>query len=208
MTLVELVVTTAILGVVLTAVMSLLFTVQTAFTRQSNRSETNDQIRLAVEQLDREIRSGNLLYDPSTENDAANGIYPGMALRVYTQNNATTRAPGNRCVQWRILNGQLQTRSWSTEWRTDDIVEQWRIVATGIMNQTVSPQVAGFALDPDPSKGGRTLIITILDNTNTSSNTTLGNTVKIQESVTGRNTSYGFPSSVCSDIPPYDWQPE
>ncbi len=189
MTLVELVVTTAILGVVLTAVMSLLFTVQTAFTRQSNRSETNDQVRLAIEQLDREIRSGNLLYDPSTENDSPNGIFPGMALRVYTQNNATTRAPGNRCVQWRI-------------------VEQWRIVATGIMNQTVSPQVAGFALDPDPSKGGRTLIITILDNTNTSSNTTLGNTVKIQESVTGRNTSYGFPSSVCSDIPPYNWQPE
>ena len=193
MTLVELVVTTAILGVVLTAVMSLLFTVQTAFTRQSNRSETNDQVRLAIEQLDREIRSGNLLYDPSTENDSPNGIFPGMALRVYTQNNATTRAPGNRCVQWRILNGQLQTRSWSTEWRDDDIVEQWRIVATGIMNQSVSPQVAAF---------------TILDNTNTSSNTTLGNTVKIQESVTGRNTSYGFPSSVCSDIPPYNWQPE
>ena len=30
-----------------------------------------------------------------------------------------------------------------------------------------------------------------------------GWTVRIQESVTGRNTEYGYPNNICTDIPPY-----
>jgi prepilin-type N-terminal cleavage/methylation domain-containing protein len=209
-TLIEMVVTIAVLSLVLIIVTSVLFSVQTSFSRESIRSDTNDQARLAVQQLDREVRSGNLLYDPNPvaplppwASDPANGIYPGMSLLVYTQTNATTQTPGNRCVQWRVMNQQLQSRDWSTEWRTDDIVDAWRVIATGLQNQVVSPQVPAFSLDPDTNKGGRTMIITLLVNTNTTSNTANGNTVKFQLSVTGRNTSYGYPSTVCTDIPPY-----
>ena len=198
-TLIEMVMVFLLLGLILGAFTTVLVSVQASLKKESDRSVANDQARLAVEQLDRQIRSGNLLYDPRSENDVAHGIYPGMSLRIYTQNNATTHTPGNRCVQWRIQNSQLQTRDWSPAWRDDDIVDPWRVVAQNIVNQTVSPQVPAFVLDPDLTKGSRTMQITILANANPKS----GQNVKIQESITGRNTEYGYPSSVCSDIPPY-----
>ena len=85
---------------------------------------------------DRQIRSGNVLYDPGTENDAANGITPGQSVRIYTQANVAAR--GQRCVQYRIYGGSLQQRSWSTIWRTDASVSPWRIVADNVVNATVS----------------------------------------------------------------------
>ncbi len=201
MTLVELAVSVAILVIALTAFMAVLPSVQNALTRQANRSQSNDQARLAVEEMDREIRSGNLLYNPQGENDPTHGIYPYMALRVYTQNNADTRIPGNQCVQWRILNNQLQRRAWSPSWQDDGIVEDWHVVAEGIVNNSVSPVVRAFQLDSDPVKGSRTLIITILSRASTSAGS--NTPVQITQSVTGRDTEYGYPSNVCTTIPPY-----
>lgn len=210
MTLVEMLIAMAVLGIIVPIFLTSLISVQTRVGRQTDRSLTNDQARLAVEQLDREIRSGNLLYDPKDETPAY------MSLRVYTQTNASTRTPGNRCVQWRIVGGQLQRRDWSITWRTDGVVSGWRVVADHLVNQTVSPAVPVFKLDPDPAKGytcvancsdpnpanrryaGRSLVVTLLVNEDASS----GQNVRLQSSITGRNTQYGYPVSVCDDIPP------
>jgi type II secretory pathway pseudopilin PulG len=202
MTLIELTVSMALLSIAAVVFLSTLVFVQRAVNRQSTRSATNDQARLAMEQLDHEIRSGNLLYDPALENDPANGIYAGMALRIYTQTNANIRNPGNQCVQWRILNKVLWERHWATNWRDDPstLVTSWTIVANNIQNQSVTPQVAAFALDPDPAKGGRVIVVSLLVNASTGSGSS---NVLVQESVTGRNTEYGYPSQVCADIPPY-----
>jgi type II secretory pathway pseudopilin PulG len=202
MTLLELVVTIGLLSVVMAAIVPIMISVQASFGRESDRSQSNDQARLAVEELDREIRSGNVLYNPMSESDPANGIYPGMSLRIYTQTNAATRNPGNRCVQWRVIGGELQKRDWATTWRTDGKVDGWRIVADHIVNQPnppTPPTTPVFQLDTDPSKGGRSVIISVLVQQDSSS----GKPVKIQLAVTGRNTEYGYPSSVCTDIPPY-----
>ena len=210
MTLVEMLIAMAVLGILVPIFVTSLISVQTRVSRQTDRSLTNDQARLAVQELDREIRSGNLLYDPKDETPAY------MSLRVYTQTNATTRTPGNRCVQWRIVGGQLQRRDWSITWRTDDIVSPWRVVADHLVNQNVSPVVPVFQLDPDPAKGytcvancsdsnqsndrfaGRSLVVTLLVNQNPSA----GADVRIQSTITGRNTQYGYPVSVCDDVPP------
>jgi type II secretory pathway pseudopilin PulG len=202
MTLIELTVSMALLTIAAVVFLSTLVFVQRAVSRQGQRSITNDQARLALEQLDHEIRSGNLLYDPALENDPANGIYGGMSLRIYTQTNANIRDPGNQCVQWRILNKTLWERKWATNWRDDPVtlVTDWIIVADNIQNQSVTPQVSAFALDPDPAKGGRVIVISLLVNAATSSGSS---NVLAQESVTGRNTEYGYPSQVCADIPPY-----
>jgi prepilin-type N-terminal cleavage/methylation domain-containing protein len=202
MTLLELVIVLGLLSLVMAIFVPTMSAVQRGFERQSDRSQSNDQARLAVEELDREIRSGNVLYNPNSENDAANGIYPGMSLRIYTQTNANTRNPGFRCVQWRIVTGELQRRDWTTTWRSDGLVSDWRIVADHIVNQPNPPNppvVAAFSLDPDPNKGGRTVVVTLMVNENALS----GQTVRIQESITGRNTEYGYPNNVCTDIPPY-----
>jgi len=41
--------------------------------------------------------------------------------------------------------------------------------------------------------------VTFLVNQNAAS----GSNVKIQASISGRNTEYGYPSNVCSTLPPY-----
>jgi hypothetical protein len=48
-------------------------------------------------------------------------------------------------------------------------------------------------------EGGRTIIVTILVNENPDS----GSTVRIEHSLTGRNTQYGYPNDICAVIPPY-----
>jgi type II secretory pathway pseudopilin PulG len=210
MTLAELAVTMMLLGIILAVIFSLLFTVQKSFGRQQDRTINNDQARLAVEELDREIRSGNLLYDP---NGAS--AYPpggnGMQLVIYTQTNATTRNPGNRCVQWKITGPPgpgvdnpraLLRRDWSS---VDPLnsVSEWRIIAEDVVNNdpAFNPGLATKAFSLDHSQtsfGDRIIKVDILVNHNVNSS----RTVEIQDSVTGRNTQFGYPSTVCNTLPP------
>jgi type II secretory pathway component PulJ len=202
MTLAELLVAMSILMIVIASFLGVLVSVQMNYERQSTRSQSNDQARLAVEQIDREVRSGNVLYDPANENDPANGIYPGMSLRVYTQSNGNVQTPSSVCVQWRILNQQLQRRQWTTNWQDSPstLVSGWRVIANNIMNQTVTPQVTAFTLDKSQAAyGNRIVKLQIVANNNTSN----GGNVEIDSSVTGRNTQFGYPVNVCSSIPPY-----
>jgi len=202
MTLVELTVSMSLLAVVSVIFLTALASVQRGVERQTDRTTTNDQARLAVEQLDHEIRSGNLLYDPATETDFPNDVFPNMSLRIYTQANADIRNPGNQCVQWRITGAdELQTRRWATNWRDDPatLVTTWRVVAENVINRDPSVNVNAFSLDPDPAKGGRTIVVRLVVNSNAAS----GQNVTIRQSLTGRNTEYGYPINVCADIPPY-----
>jgi len=204
MTLAELSVTMMLLGIVLTIILSILFSVQRSYGREQDRSVNNDQARLAVQELDREIRSGNFLYDPNT--------YPapgGMQLVVYTQTNATTRNPGNRCVQWKITNDtdptpdQLQRRDWSSI-NPMTTASEWRVIAEDVVNNDSSKTGTGgvvpaFVLDHSQSSfGDRIINIDILVNHNPKS----GKTVEIKDSVTGRNTEFGYPNTVCNAVPP------
>jgi type II secretory pathway pseudopilin PulG len=202
MSLVELLVSMSILGIVIAAFLGVLASVQMSYERQNARSQSNDQARLAVEEIDREIRSGNVLYDPASENDPTNGIYPGMSLRVYTQSNGNIHTPSSVCVQWRILNQQLQRRQWATNWQDnpDTLVSGWRIVADHIMNRTVNPQVTAFTLDQSQASfGNRIVKVKLVANENPA----YGSNVEIDTSVTGRDTEFGYPVNVCSSIPPY-----
>jgi prepilin-type N-terminal cleavage/methylation domain-containing protein len=192
MSLVEVMVASIILGVVVLVFTGTLASVQKAVVNQDNLSRTNDQARLAVEQLDREIRSGNVLYDPADEDPPFDPFY---TVRVYTQTNAPSRNTFS-CVLWEITDaGELRTRRWPP----DDVTAAtaWRVVATGIVNRELG--VPAFELDTDPLKGERTLSITLRVNEDFKNRPS--QTIEIQESLTGRNTSYGYPVSVCGTTP-------
>jgi prepilin-type N-terminal cleavage/methylation domain-containing protein len=195
MTLIELIMTVALLSVVIAIFLSVLVSVQNTVARQERRSRANERVRLAVQQLDREVRSGNVFRDPAAEpDDPAHGrVAGGMGLRIYTQANADTRG-GSRCVQWRITDGKLQSRDWTVSWRTDGQVSGWRVVADGIVNPSGTP---AFELDSSPNFGGRILNLTFVVNPGAGDSN-----VVVQASITGRNTQYGYPVSVCDDIPP------
>ena len=61
MTLVEVIIATSLLGIVSLVFTTVLASVQNAVVAQDVRTELNDQSRLALADLDRQVRSGNLL---------------------------------------------------------------------------------------------------------------------------------------------------
>jgi type II secretory pathway pseudopilin PulG len=194
----------AILGIVLVVFLSTFASVQSAVSREDDKARNNDQARLAMEELDREIRSGNVLYDPSKEAGPPSGVpsctgcVGGFTLRIYTQSNATTRlpAPGYECRLWRITDVQeLQTRFWTPG--QGEFASPWSTVATGIVNRIVpSGPVTAFALTSDyANKFDRTIDIALLVNNDWDHYKS--DTVRIESSLTGRDTTYGFPADVC-----------
>jgi prepilin-type N-terminal cleavage/methylation domain-containing protein len=188
----ELLVAMFVFGIVMLIFTSTMASVQGAVVRQENLSQTNDQARLALEQLDHEIRSGNVLYDPA---DEVAPLEPYYAVRLYTQTNSETRG-SYTCVLWMIdEEGQLLTRRWPP----DDVGDatDWRVVATGIVNKDLG--IPAFSLDADPLKGERTLDVDL--RVNADLDRFPSSTFELTQSLTGRNTSYGFPVSVCGDTP-------
>ncbi len=177
---------TLVLGVVLAGLVSM----QNAETRANGRGQTNDQVQLAVQQIDRQVRSGNVLYPPDQEGtNAGTGIPAGFSMRIYTQANGL-----EKCVQWRVASGKLQSRSWTPTWRLDNQVSGWQTVAEHIVNTSSKPP---FALDSAAAFGGRLINVDVIANVN--SNT--GSNVEGQASIAGRNQQYAFDQSVCADIP-------
>ena len=193
---VELAVASAVLMIVLALFLDALVSLQGTLVKTADRSDANDAVRLAMQDLDRQVRSGNILHDPATESiDPADPVPAGFALRIYTQANAPTRSPGNQCVQWRVHGGRLQTRRWSNEWRTDGVVTGWRTVAERMANEDEG--VVPFVLDGDPAFGERMLRVSLMVQPRAKN----GAAVRIDASLTGRNTQFGYPNSVCNDIP-------
>lgn len=163
---------------------TLLFTVQRSLVTQQERSDNNDSARLAVERLDREIRSGNVLYDPSLEFD------PFYSLRVYTQSNQTPN-----CVQWRIHDRSLQRRSWEAN-GTPPASLSWSTIVERIVNKDEA--VHAFTRDPDATKSGRTVVVEILAADPEGSS----RPARIKASITGRNTTFNYPTTACAATPP------
>jgi type II secretory pathway pseudopilin PulG len=197
-TLVELAVTTIVMAVAGTIFVTALSSIQTAVNREGYRSRTNDQIRLAVEQMDREIRSGNLVYDPAADvySSPACGGYAcvaGYSLRVYTQSNGNTRSPANQCVQWLITPSthQFLRRAWASGGGAS--LGGWRIVADGIVNADPAVLTPAFALDGN----SRTVAITLLSNAKFGA-TNAPPTTRLQSSIAIRNSATGNP---CTPIP-------
>ena len=192
-TLAELVVAMAVLSIAMVILLSALTTVQKAVVNQDLRSQNVDQTRLAMQSIDRQLRSGNLLYNPNAETPA------GFTLRVYTQayalqDDASYIGGTSRCALWTIDNNdQLLYRYWP-QGRPEEATG-WQVIARGIVNRDASPAVGAFTLDPT----GRTVTVRFL--VNTQPGIASNATQELQSSVTGRNTSFGFPVDVCEDLP-------
>jgi type II secretory pathway pseudopilin PulG len=191
MSLIELMTSVAMLLIVLVTFLTVLMSVNDGVQIQQERSIANDMARTAIERLDREVRSGNVLYNPADES------LPYYSFRVYTQTNFPTRNE-MQCVQWQVTtDNQLLRRSWP-QGDPDDVTE-WTVVADEIVNRSVTPNVPVFVRDPDVLKGGRTIDVTFMVDVDPAD--AMQRTVRIETSLTGRNTSYGYPEDACSPVP-------
>ena len=202
-TLMEVAITMLLLSTVLAMIVQAMVSVQSAVDREIGRTTRNDRLHLALYALERQVRSGNVISDPATANDPANGIAPGMSVRVFTQANAPTIG-GSRCVEWRIHDGRLESRSWSPTWQVDGITSGWTIHADGIRNRTVSPTVAAFFRPSSPAYGLRMLRVTLLaDGEGGAGGGKERNVRRVTSSITGRNTGFPYPGNICNASPPY-----
>ena len=105
LTLVEVLVVSFLLPIVMGIGFDFLYSMAKTTATSEVRSESVDNAHVGIEQIDRQVRSGNVLYDPAQEvTDTVHGVTPGLSLRIYTQANSI-----ERCVQWRI------TARWSTD---------------------------------------------------------------------------------------------
>ena len=195
---VELTVALAILLLVPIVFGDFLINMQNAVSRATSGTERNDNARLASEEIDREIRSGNVFYDPASEGDATNGIVANQGLRVYTQANAPTNTPAYRCVQWRVTTDKkLQSRWWPPKEGAVSYYSQatsWRTVVEDVVNRTTSPTVPAFTLTtPVAGTTARTILVRFV--TQASSDT---KSLEVDASITGRNTQFNYSSSVCN----------
>jgi prepilin-type N-terminal cleavage/methylation domain-containing protein len=191
-TLVELMVSLAILGVVLAIFLGVLAWVQTALTRETARTTTEDQVRLAMEAIDRDVRTATVLYDPAVETPAA---YFG--LRVAHRNTTSSVI---QCIQYRVQNQTLLRRTWTSGDLTS--ASGWRTMAETVLNSTSAAADRPFQLETTAAAGyGSTLGSRIVDVTfvvNAKSGSSTSNDVRITSSMSIRNQTSGDP---CTPVP-------
>ena len=191
-TLPELLVAMMILSIVSVVFTTTLTSVQRAVVREDVRTRLNDNARLAIQTMDRQVRSGNLLYNPVAEADPYTGtLGAGYMFRIYTQANAPTEGQFN-CALWLIDDQQrLKFQSWPALQPED--ASGWRVITDGVVNRTTGQPA--FSLDAT----NRTASVTFF--LNPSYTTDASATQRVAASLTGRNTSFGYPQDVCEDLP-------
>lgn len=185
-TIVEMLVVMVVLPVMAAIVYQTLIHVLQSQRQIDERTQAVDQARTAIEQIDRQVRSGNVLYDPSLE------TLP-MSLRIYTQSNGL-----QKCVQWQVdtTNHLLRTRSWDpTWWQGTGTVGAWHVVARDVTNTSSQPP---FALQgPSASYGTRLVRADLFVRVSSQG----GNAVEVSTQTSGRNTQYGYTPDSCSPVP-------
>lgn len=202
---IELLIVMVLLAGVMALVYEVLVVVQKDTRRIAEREDAVTQTRQALAQIDRQVRSGNVLYSPANEAGvtagcAASSSEPaGDCMRIFTQSNGDAK-----CVQWQLTPDAsrpgtqlLRTRSWSTSWQTDSQVSAWRTVARGLNNATAAGEWP-FALEATSSSSQRVLKVLVYAQPKDES----AQRVRLESSLSGRNTHYGFDPGTCTPVPP------
>src|SRR4051812_31653448 len=108
-TLTETLVAMIVFGIAIAMVYTALIKVQKYTTDVQGSADANFQLRQAVAVIDRQVRSGNVLYSPANETSPSSctavGASAGTCMRVYTQANGA-----QRCVQWQGVADPCRAR--------------------------------------------------------------------------------------------------
>ncbi|WP_456824649.1 PilW family protein [Cellulomonas sp. P5_E12] len=199
MTLAELLVSMIVFSVAMAMIMTAVIAVMGVTKEAQGASDAVFSTRQALATIDRQVRSGNVLFSPADEVAFVStcqdmGTNKGSCMRIFTQSNGN-----EKCVQWQMkADGsgtyRLQMRSWETTWQTGGTVTPWGVVARGL-----TMAAAPFELDVGAGNiyGERLLKVHLV-----AKNADSGRDVAIDASISGRNTSYGYTGSQCTPVPP------
>lgn len=203
-TLIELLVSMGIFSLCMTVVFGAVILVVRKSSDVQKSANAESSLRLALAQIDRQVRSGNVLFSPADEatyvasctGDTATNS--GTCMRIFTQSNGS-----EKCVQWQLIDDAanpgtkiLRTRSWATTWVMTGDVTGWGTVARGLTLSTGAPNP--FKLEGATTPYKERLLDVRLE----SIDKRRGTSVVITSSLSGRNTTYGYSSAQCVPVPP------
>ena len=209
-TLIELTIVMALFSLLLAMVFTIMITLTYQAEDSLARARAVEQVRLGIAQIDRQVRSGNLIRDPADDSEADSGVPKYYSMRIYTQEG--TGDP--RCAQWRVYFdgaadkfGDLQFRSWEP----DDLssVTAWSIVAQNSVEPPLgttpdpdNPKTwPPFWVDPSVNPGTVAQNIRITLRMNDPSADADAKAIAVSTIVTGRNTVFGYSDTFCDPAP-------
>ncbi|WP_062306202.1 PilW family protein [Demequina subtropica] len=212
MTLTELLVAMMIFGVLMAIVMAVMIQLMQLSKDNMGRVSAAENARLGVSQIDRQVRSGNVILDPALESLAGSGVDPYYSLRIFTQADGDSR-----CVQWRVIDadgdgsGELQYREWDPSYPVVVDVQPWGVVAHDVVLGTgTTPDPTDPATWPPFWKDTTTMVaagstpaqnVRITLHVKNDEMRDSAKPVTVSTVVTGRNTVLGYSESNCSVIP-------
>lgn len=199
-TLIELLISMIIFGVAMGIVTQAVTKVQTYARDAQGSADSSSELRLALADIDKQVRSGNVLYSPANETTpsscTATGTDAGTCMRVYTQANGF-----ERCVQWQVVADPanpsrtvLRSRSWSTTWQTDGKFTDWVVKARNL----VPGQTRPFALQGAATASSSRYLQVRFE----AVDPRRSSPAVITSALSGRNTNYGYDAGLCSPAPP------
>lgn len=161
------------------------------------RDQAQQQAQLAVDQIASQVRSGNVLHQPTKTTVGA--TVTNWSLLLYTQANGD-----QKCVEWDLAASSkvLSSRSWVPDWNSNGRadageVTDWRTVASNVVNGSLTPQIDPFRVPTEAPFYERLLIIELRAGVDDNQPTGL----PVSTSVTGRNTQYNYDTDLCGDKP-------
>lgn len=201
-TLTEMLVAMMVFAIAIAMVTTALIKVQKYTADVQGSADANFQLRQSIAVIDRQVRSGNVLYSPANETSpstcTASGTDAGTCMRVYTQANGM-----QRCVQWQVINDaahpgtqMVRSRSWSPTWATDNIFTSWKTDARGLV---ATPSQPAFTLAGAVNTYSSRFLVVRFEAKDPRRH---GSPAVITTSLAGRNTNYGYDSGLCSPAPP------
>ncbi|SEI86457.1 PilW family protein [Demequina mangrovi] len=209
MTLVELLISMVVFAMLMAMVTSLFITLTYQAKDNIAQTEAVQQARLGISQIDRQVRSGNLILDPALDGVDESGVAPNYSLRIYTQENGDYK-----CAQWRVIDhdgdgyAALEYRTWDPSYPLVPDVSIWHAVANNVIGPTAS------AADPDdPETWPPFWVDSSLPTGTEAQNIRISlrlldpgarddaKPVAVSTVVTGRNTVFGYSAASCSTVP-------
>lgn len=199
LTLTELLVSMIVFAVAMVMITSATIIVMNTTGDARAQAQTVTELRQSVAVIDRQVRSGNVLYSPANEpallsSCTADGTTGGSCMRILTQANGT-----EKCVQWQVLadptdDGILRMRSWAPDWQTTGDLTGWSTVARGLRADAGAPFTLLGASTPYKERALKLRVVGIDGRS--------GKDVTVESTLTGRNTSYGYDAGQCTPVPP------
>lgn len=216
LSLAELLVSMMIFSLLMAMVMSIMITLTNMSKDSTARAQAIQEARLGLSQIDRQVRSGNVILDPANEDPSNSGVGKFFSLRIFTQEGMDPK-----CAQWRVIDhdgdgfGDLQYRTWDPAWPSVQVVSSWASVAHNLIEMEEEPPTSIADIDPDDPTtwppfwvnsdvaGGTTAAqsVSITLRLKDPSERPDAKPTTISSTVTGRNTVFGYPNTSCSKVP-------